>query len=85
MLILIFTAFVLISVTIIIHGFGTMSWLRYLLARKTLADGDFGGSADARFYDRLLMFVWATLYGVGAIYLFEVFWPQRNPTPVEPG
>ena len=46
-------------------------------------DGDFGSSADARFYDRLLMFVWATLYGVGAIYLFEVFWPQRNPAPVE--
>ena len=41
-------------------------------------DGDFGSSADARFYDRLLMFVWATLYGVGAIYLFEVFWPQQN-------
>ena len=39
MLILIFTAFVLISVTIVIHGFGTISWLRYLLARKTMADG----------------------------------------------
>ena len=48
-------------------------------------DGDFGSSADARFYDRLWMFVWATLYGVGAIYLFEVFWPQRNPTRVQPG
>lgn len=42
------------------------------------SNGDFGSSADARFYDRLFMFVWATLYGVGAIYLFEVFWPQRN-------
>ena len=39
MLILILTAFLLITVTIIIHGFGTVSWLRYLLARKTLADG----------------------------------------------
>ena len=48
-------------------------------------DGDFGSSADARFYDRLWMFVWATLYGVGAIFLFEVFWPQRNPTRVQPG
>lgn len=46
-------------------------------------DGDFGSSADTRFYDRLLMFVWATLYGVGAIYLFEVFWPQRSSVPVE--
>ena len=47
-------------------------------------DGDFGSSADTRLYDRLLMFVWATLYGVGAIYLFEAFWPQRNSIPVEP-
>ena len=47
-------------------------------------DGDFGSSADVRFYDRLLMFVWATLYGVGAIYLFEAFWPQRKSLPVEP-
>lgn len=39
MLILIFTAFLLIAVTIIIHGYGTMTWLRYLVARKTLADG----------------------------------------------
>lgn len=47
-------------------------------------DGDFGSSADARFYDRLLMFLWATLYGVGAIYLFEAFWPQRSPIPLDP-
>jgi hypothetical protein len=47
-------------------------------------DGDFGSSADVRFYDRLLMFVWATLYGVGAIYLFEAFWPQRKSHSVEP-
>jgi hypothetical protein len=47
-------------------------------------DGDFGSSADVRFYDRLLMFVWATLYGVGAIYLFEAFWPQRKSLPAEP-
>lgn len=39
MLILVFTAFVLIAVTIIIHGFGTMSWLNYLVKRQTLADG----------------------------------------------
>jgi hypothetical protein len=47
-------------------------------------DGNFGSSADARFYDRLLMFVWATVYGVGAIYLFEAFWPQRNSMPLKP-
>lgn len=39
MLILITTAFLLIAVTIVIHGFGTMAWLRYLLAHSTVADG----------------------------------------------
>jgi len=41
-------------------------------------DGDFGSSADVRFYDRLLMFVWATLYGVGAIFVFETLWPAKS-------
>jgi hypothetical protein len=41
-------------------------------------DGDFGSSADVRFYDRLLMFVWATLYGIGAIFLFETLWPPKS-------
>jgi len=39
MLILILTAFLLIAVTIVIHGIGTMTWLRYLLARNASADG----------------------------------------------
>ena len=62
------------------YGFLTM----IVVLAPAVLDGDFGSSADARFYDRLLMFVWATLYGVGAIYLFEVFWPQRNSDPAEP-
>jgi len=33
MLMLVITAFVLIAITIIIHGVGTTSWIRYLLAR----------------------------------------------------
>jgi len=41
-------------------------------------DGDYGSSADESFYSRLLMFVWATLYGVGAIYIFEAFWPSKR-------
>jgi len=43
-------------------------------------DGSFGSSADARFYDRLLMFAWATIYGVGAVYVFDAFWSgdRRN-------
>ena len=41
-------------------------------------DTNTGSSADARFYDRLLMFVWATLYGVGAVYVFDAFWPRNK-------
>jgi hypothetical protein len=56
------------------YGFLTM----IVVLAPAVLDGNFGSSADARFYDRLLMFVWATLYGVGAIYLFEAFWPQKK-------
>jgi hypothetical protein len=62
------------------YGFLTM----IVVLAPAVLDGDFGSSADVRFYDRLLMFVWATLDGVGAIYLFEAFWPQRKSLPVEP-
>ena len=55
------------------YGFLTM----IVVLAPAVLDGDFGSSADARFYDRLLMFVWATLYGVGAIYVFEAFWPRQ--------
>ena len=55
------------------YGFLTM----IVVLAPAVLDGDFGSSADARFYDRLLMFVWATLYGVGAIYIFEAFWPKQ--------
>jgi hypothetical protein len=56
------------------YGFLTM----IVVLAPAVLDGDFGSSADARFYDRLLMFVWATLYGVGAIYVFEAFWPRQH-------
>ena len=39
-------------------------------------DSDFGTAAGAKFYDRLLMFGWATLYGVGAVYVFDAFWKR---------
>lgn len=40
-------------------------------------DSDFGSAAGARFYDRLFMFIWATLYAVVAVYIFDAFW--RRP------
>lgn len=41
MLILVLTAFSLIAITIVIHGVGTTSWLRYLQTRHLAADGRF--------------------------------------------
>jgi hypothetical protein len=37
-------------------------------------DSDFGSAAGVRFYDRLFMFGWATLYAVAAVYVFDAFW-----------
>ena len=45
-------------------------------------DSDFGSAAGARFYDRLFMFGWATLYAVVAVYVFDAFWgrPEDEDT-----
>jgi hypothetical protein len=37
-----------------------------------------GAAADAKFFDRLLMMIWATLYGVAAVYVFDAFWPAKR-------
>ena len=37
-------------------------------------DSDFGTAAGARFYDRLFMFIGATLYAVAAVFVFDAFW-----------
>lgn len=61
------------------YGFLTM----IILLAPAVLDGDYGSSADAAFYDRLLMFVWASLYGAIAIHVFEAFWPRNKKTPRE--
>ena len=37
-------------------------------------DSSFGSAAGARFYDRLFMFGWATLYAVVAVFVFDALW-----------
>ena len=37
-----------------------------------------GASAGPKFWDRLIMFIGATLYGVLAVYVFDAFWPERR-------
>jgi hypothetical protein len=56
------------------YGFLTM----IILLAPAVLDGDYGSSADVRFNDRLMMFIWATVYGVAAIHVFEAFWPRHR-------
>jgi hypothetical protein len=43
-------------------------------------DGTFGSDASARFYDRLLMFVGAVVYGCAAIYVYDAVRGRRPST-----
>jgi voltage-gated potassium channel len=66
MLILVPTAFALIALTIIIHGVGTTSWLRYLIRRHTGSDGHFRPS-------RTLPVIISTALVLITLHLIEVF------------
>lgn len=57
------------------YGFLTM----LVVLAPAVLDSPFGSDAGARFYDRLLMFVGAVLYGCAAIYVFDAFSRRRQP------
>ena len=56
------------------YGFLTM----IVVLAPAVMDGQGGGSADAAFWSRLIMFVLATLYAVGAVFVFDVLWPPKK-------
>lgn len=41
-------------------------------------DSDFGSAAGARFYDRLFMFGWATLYAVVAVFVYDALTSRKG-------
>lgn len=47
-----------------------------IVLAPAVLDSAAADAAGARFYDRLFMFGWATLYGVGAVYVFDAFWKR---------
>jgi hypothetical protein len=56
------------------------TWMYALLTMLVILapavlDAQVGTDAGATFYDRLLMFVGASMYGVGAVFVFDAFWP----------
>jgi len=45
-----------------------------VIIAPTVTDGPGGAAAAVKFFDRILMMGWATLYGVAAVYVFDAFW-----------
>ena len=52
----------------------------FVVLAPAVLDTQLGSAASTSFYDRLLMFIGASLYGVTAVYVFDAFWPlpQRH-------
>ena len=56
------------------YGFLTM----IIVLAPAVLDGQGGSGADAAFWSRLQMFILATIYGVGAVLVFDALWPAKN-------
>jgi hypothetical protein len=56
------------------YGFLTM----IVILAPAVMDGQGGGSADAAFWSRLNMFILATLYAIGAVFIFDTLWPPKK-------
>ena len=62
-------------------GAGTWSYAfltMLVIIVPAVLDGAGGDAAGAKFFDRIAMMGWATLYGVVAVYVFDAFW-RGNP------
>jgi hypothetical protein len=62
------------------YGYLTM----IVILAPAVMDTSFGSSADAAFVSRLLMFAFATLYGVAAVYVVDAFRPRRPAADRDP-
>ena len=62
------------------YGYLTM----IIVIAPAVLDGQAGSSADAAFWSRLLMFLGASLYGVVAVYVFDLFWAPKRQKAVTP-
>ena len=58
------------------YGFLTM----IIILAPAVVDSQGGAAAGARFTDRIIMFLLATLYAVIAVFVFDQFWPTREDT-----
>ena len=53
-----------------------------VIIAPAVTDGAGGAEASVKFFDRLAMMCWATLYGVVAVYVFDAFWRGKAPQTV---
>jgi len=49
-----------------------------VILAPAVLDGQTGASADAAFWSRLNMFLLATLYAVGSVFVFDTLWPPKK-------
>jgi hypothetical protein len=56
------------------YGFLTM----IVILAPAVVDGQAGSSADLAFWSRLNMFIIATLYAIGAVFVFDTLWPRKK-------
>lgn len=59
------------------YGYLTM----LVVLAPAVMDGIAGNPAGAAFWSRLMMFGYATVYGVGAVWLFDTLWPAAKNEP----
>jgi hypothetical protein len=57
------------------YGYLTM----IVILAPAVMDGQTGQSADAAFWGRLQMFIWAAIYGSGAVFVFDALWRRKPP------
>jgi uncharacterized membrane protein YccC len=54
-----------------------------VILAPAVLDSSFGNSANVSFYNRLWMLMGASLYGVGAVTIFDAFWPAAPKIPAD--
>ena len=62
------------------YGYLTM----IVILAPAVLDSQSGAPAGAGFWTRLQMFIWATIYGIGAVYLFDTLWRRKPVAESEP-
>lgn len=61
------------------YGYLTM----IVVLAPAVLDTQSGAAAGAAFWTRLEMFIWATVYGTGAVFVFDTLWRRKPPADSE--